>query len=332
MLLTVPAFAGPADLVVFESPALEQAVCDFSGLTPGTITEADMATVTFVYLEYTEIAPAPEPISLQGLQYATTLDTLILVDCGVTDLGPLSALTSLTYLQVTNNDITDITPVAGLINLTYLELNYNPITNIVPVAGLTSLEYLWMEGCNVSDISPVATLTNLKGLAFQDDVRAISAVAGLTHMEDLYIVGNYLDLSAGSPAASILSAVPGYPGSVRATPQKTALVGTVTSGGSAVPGVTVTLGALPPVTTAADGTYVIDVPAPGAHTVTFARAGYTGASMGVTIVDGETETQDAVLAPSAVVSTPASSLWSLALIAALGLVAVPTVRRWRFSA
>ena len=317
------AFAGPTDIVVFGSPALEQAICDFYGFTPGTITEADMATVTFLAVS------DPAVTSLQGLQYASSLDFLDISGCQVGDLGPLSGLISLTYLQFENNIVSDITPLAGLVNLTYLDGNFNQVTDISPVGGMTALKELYFDGNEISDVSPIAGLTGLTGLALGTNIKDITPLAGLSSLNTLVIPNNYLDVSAGTPARNTIDAIAAA--YTVYTPQKTALVGTVTSGGSPVSGVTVTVGALPPVTSGADGTYVIDIATPGPYTVTFAKSGYTGSSAGVTIVAGETETKDASLALAPVVSTPASSPWSLSLLTLAGL-GIAIVARKRFAA
>ena len=46
--------------------------------------------------------------------------------CEITDLSPLSGLTSLTALGLHRNQITDLTPLIGLTELKSLDLHHNP--------------------------------------------------------------------------------------------------------------------------------------------------------------------------------------------------------------
>eukprot|EP01051_Picozoa_sp_SAG22_P024398 SAG22_NODE_6748_length_816_cov_1.317992_1_plen_103_part_10 len=58
----------------------------------------------------------------------------------ITDLAPLSALTSLAALRLNNNQITDIAPLSALTSLTFrLNLGGNQITDIAPLAALATL-------------------------------------------------------------------------------------------------------------------------------------------------------------------------------------------------
>ncbi|WP_203642265.1 MucBP domain-containing protein [Levilactobacillus lanxiensis] len=86
--------------------------------------------------------------SLEGLQYATNLTSLDLINNlnlgegwyngDITDITPLSALFKLTYLQLTSNRITDISPIAGLKNIIELEIPYNYISDL---SSLNAAQY-----------------------------------------------------------------------------------------------------------------------------------------------------------------------------------------------
>eukprot|EP01051_Picozoa_sp_SAG22_P028805 SAG22_NODE_10351_length_539_cov_50.668182_1_plen_74_part_00 len=64
----------------------------------------------------------------------------------ITDIAPLSAQTSLTYLDLRNNQITDIAPLSALTSLTDLDLSNNPwkFSNSDPIVIL-----LKSRGCKV---------------------------------------------------------------------------------------------------------------------------------------------------------------------------------------
>ncbi|RZB34737.1 MAG: hypothetical protein SRB1_00505 [Desulfobacteraceae bacterium Eth-SRB1] len=57
-------------------------------------------------------------IDLTGLEYATNLASLVLLDNEIVDISALSGLTSLTKLTLYKNHISDLSPLSGLTNLT----------------------------------------------------------------------------------------------------------------------------------------------------------------------------------------------------------------------
>jgi len=57
----------------------------------------------------------------------------------ISDLTPLSGLTSLIGLRLAANSCTDLGPFRGLASPQYLELTGNGITDITPLSGLTNL-------------------------------------------------------------------------------------------------------------------------------------------------------------------------------------------------
>ena len=65
---------------------------------------------------------------------------LDLTATSVSDLHPLSNLTSLTILQVVNS---------------------SNISDLSPLTKLTSLTVLWLEGSSISDLTPLSGLTSL---------------------------------------------------------------------------------------------------------------------------------------------------------------------------
>ena len=76
---------------------------------------------------------------LTGLELATNLSDLRLVENGIVDVSVLSGLTNLTKLNLGNNSISDLSPLEGLANLTELLLGNNNISNISPLAANTGL-------------------------------------------------------------------------------------------------------------------------------------------------------------------------------------------------
>ena len=164
---------------------------------PGTpIAPAEMANLELLRARNANIS------DLTGLENATNLQALDLTtnsfaNSTVSDLSPLSGLTSLTGLWLENNSIVDISPIEGLTNLIILALGGNNISDISAVSGLTNLGRLVLGGNNISDISAVSDLTNLEVLWLsENNITGLSGLAGLTNLGRLGLGGNnIMDIS-----------------------------------------------------------------------------------------------------------------------------------------
>ena len=175
------------------------------------ITVAKMETLRGLRANYAGIS------DLTGLEFATYLTNISLVDNNITDVSPLSGLTYLRGLQLAGNKImdqsvlasclrsltnldlltlggtgfADISPLSGLTNLSVIELQQNGISDISPLSGLTNLEALWLESNNITDISPLGGLTNLISIVLlNNNITDLSPIFGLTNLEWLHLNGN----------------------------------------------------------------------------------------------------------------------------------------------
>jgi Leucine-rich repeat (LRR) protein/uncharacterized protein YycO len=135
--------------------------------------------------------------SLRGLEYATNMIGLVLINNQISDLLPLAGLTNLTYLRLDGNWISDLSPLGGLANLTELYLINNQISNFSPLAGLTNLTKLRLDGNWISDLSPLGGLAKLTELWLRDNqISNLSPLAGLTNLRYLHLDNNWIsDLS-----------------------------------------------------------------------------------------------------------------------------------------
>ena len=189
--------------------AIETALDKASGVP---ISRAEMASLT--RLE----APNANISDLAGLAFATRLTSL---DLGtewvsgegnvnsnhISDLSPLSNLTTLTWLALGNNDIADITPLSNLTNLTNLNLDDNFVSNITPLSNLTNLTNLDLGSNDIADITPLSNLTNLATLSLDNNFISDSDIAllsGLTNLRSLYLGNNDIaDVSVLSGLTSL---------------------------------------------------------------------------------------------------------------------------------
>ena len=139
--------------------------------------------------------------SLMGAQNLPSLTTLGLAGGAITDIGPLSGLTSLTTLTMPFNvGLGDLSPLSGLTSLQTLSLDHNStISEIGPLSGLTSLTTLFLGHNSISELSPLSELTSLTLLQLHENaITDVSALSGLTSLASLGLDGN-LNLSDIQP-------------------------------------------------------------------------------------------------------------------------------------
>ena len=112
-----------------------------------------------------KLSLAELPVSdLSPISCLTSLQHLSLDNTPVSDLTPLSHLTSLQRLSLDDTLVSDLTPLARLTSLQRLSLEETPVSDLTPLARLTSLQHLWLEGTQVSDLTPLARHTSLQFL------------------------------------------------------------------------------------------------------------------------------------------------------------------------
>ena len=133
--------------------------------------------------------------NLIGLEFATNLKGLSLWGNLLTDLTPISGLTSLLSLELGNNSpLTNLEPISGLTNLEKLVLTRNAInalTDISPLSILTSLRNLDLSNNLFTDISPLSSLTGLTVLhLYNNTLTDISVLSGLSRLRVLSLENN----------------------------------------------------------------------------------------------------------------------------------------------
>ena len=140
---------------------------------------------------------------LTGLQFATNVTWLHLIDNQISDLSPIAGLIELREIWARGNVLSDISPVRGLRNLTHLEFPGSPISDLSSVKGLTNLIYLNCNDTLVSDLSPVSSLVNLEWLYMRNTrISDMSPVSGLINLEHVNFAGDNT-ISDLSPLAGL---------------------------------------------------------------------------------------------------------------------------------
>ena len=140
---------------------------------------------------------------LTGLQFATNLTWLHLINNQISDLSPIASLIKLRELWTRHNNISDISPVRGLTDLTHLEVHDNQVSDISAVRNLKNLIELHVGKNRISDLSPIAGLINLKELYMSDNtVSDLSPLLQLINLEELHCEDN--TVSDLSPVAGLI--------------------------------------------------------------------------------------------------------------------------------
>ena len=78
--------------------------------------------------------------NLTGLEHATNLSELYLLENNISDVSPLSGLTQLTVLDLYDNNISDISQLVGLTRLTELYLTDNPLNAAAITTHIPTLQ------------------------------------------------------------------------------------------------------------------------------------------------------------------------------------------------
>ena len=171
-----------------------------------TITRAEMATLTRIDAQDANIN------NLAGLEYATGLTHLYLGgewgeggyinSNDISNLSPLSGLTSLTKLRLAGNSISDVSPLSNLTGLTSLDIQSNSISDVSPLSNLTRLTSLDLELNSISDASPLSNLTLLTFLDInRNSISDLSHLAGLIRLKQLKLFDN--SISDISPLSNL---------------------------------------------------------------------------------------------------------------------------------
>ena len=134
--------------------------------------------------------PADVPLTPAYLQqHLTSLDVRYE---GIVDLTGLEHATDLQALVLIENEISDLSPLSGLMGLGFLDLGGNQISDLRPLAALTRLETLHIWRNRIEDISPLAGLVNLKKLLIENNaIKDFSPLDVLSHLEVVNINGNF---------------------------------------------------------------------------------------------------------------------------------------------
>lgn len=134
----------------------------------GKLTAKDADTF---YLHKTVLSDSDRAL----LSSLSSLRTLSLTGCVLTDVSFLTPLSGLTTLYLSDNTITDLTPLSSLSSLRTLYLDNNPVSELTPLYALSSLETLSLQGISLQVSELSALQAALPGCKIFDDAISGSA-------------------------------------------------------------------------------------------------------------------------------------------------------------
>ena len=147
------------------------------------------------------------------------LEHLVLSDCSLSSIKPLSNASHLITLDLSKNTLRDISALSFMDGLTRLNLSNNALTDLNSLSALTSLQELDVSYNSLNSVAALRTCTNLKKLNLASNqldrmpdlpntaleeldlssnlLTDITVLAGFTSLTDLDISSNQLtDISA----------------------------------------------------------------------------------------------------------------------------------------
>ncbi len=166
---------------------------------------------------------------LTGLEYATNLSSLSMIDNNVADIRPITKLTKLEELYMASNRVSIVSGIEGMVNLKVLDLSNNFLTNkdledlsksssikelkiannksidnFDSIYSMTNLETLDLRNNNIKDddIILMSNLINLKELSLGiNNLTDISPLSNLINLKELNLGIN--DLTDISPLSNL---------------------------------------------------------------------------------------------------------------------------------
>ena len=169
-----------------DNELLEQ-IRDELGKYSGDITVGDMKKLTYLGL-------MGDIKSLEGLEHAINLDTLVIIGTSITDLNPIKELKKIEQLAIMMSPTKDLSALSGLTNLKDLQLAMIPSTDLSPITGLTKIESFGLMNTNITDLSPLKNSENIESVfIFNNSLNGLEQLRQPKYLDSLLIGGTSLN-------------------------------------------------------------------------------------------------------------------------------------------
>ena len=125
--------------------------------------------------------------NLEPLSKLSSLKKVSIANTPVTDLMPLRNLNQLEVLDISGTQVVSLEPLRYSTHLHTLKIKKTPVTTLNVLSGLTALEALDFSSTGIDSLQALAGLTTMKDLRFSETpVSDLQPLSGLTNLEVLY--------------------------------------------------------------------------------------------------------------------------------------------------
>lgn len=133
----------------------------------------DLNPIRNLYVsQFEEYEKIRKDVKQRKLNIFEGLQHLEIINCGLSDISPLSHCSWVIELNLSHNNIYDITPLKRIRHLYYLTLRYNNVTDISPLKNLRSIYYINLRHNKITNIEIFESpeLDNLSRLYLEDNM------------------------------------------------------------------------------------------------------------------------------------------------------------------
>ena len=182
--------------LTLEQPADLADLAHFTGLRSLTVQNVSGLDFTvlskMLNLQYLDLSGCTiSSNSQQTIGSLTSLRTLKLNSCALTDIDTMAQLTGLTELDLGNNIIENVGILSLMLDLQTVNLANNPITSIAGLSTCKQLQYLDISNCNVTSLSSLNGKTKLQVfLAPNNKIAQIDDLAQCSLLEQIDLQAN----------------------------------------------------------------------------------------------------------------------------------------------
>ena len=125
---------------------------------------------------------------LQIIAKLPKLQSLTLVQCGLSGISPLAEATGLTHLNLNLNTLRDLSALEKLTDLIELRLSHNAVTELSSLSGLRKLEILDLSYNSITSSAPLFNCTSLRELDLSNNaLEDVEGLGNLAALEKLYL-------------------------------------------------------------------------------------------------------------------------------------------------
>ncbi|TDF94116.1 stalk domain-containing protein [Paenibacillus piri] len=195
LMLLLPASSIWAESVITDSNLAKAILLELHESANHDLKQEDLKKLTSLYPKSKD--SNGKITSLQGLEHATNLKSLMLPGQGLSDIKPIGELNQLIWLALDGNEIDNLAPVSGLTNLKNLNVNNNRIQSLQPLEKLSILTDLYASNNQIQSIEPLKNHPELEYLSLANNqIQDIAALETIPNLKSVVLKNNPLNEQA----------------------------------------------------------------------------------------------------------------------------------------